>query len=92
MRTAGEVVGSIGYGLTEGKNKIIEAAHAVAETFSSEKADKTKKAKKTIKKAATKVAAKKTQVKKAAKKTIANLLKYLEVNCLPVGFFGGFSR
>jgi alpha-D-ribose 1-methylphosphonate 5-triphosphate synthase subunit PhnG len=69
LQNAAEAIGSIGYSITEGKNKIVSAVHAVVDNFSSKKADDAKKVKKIIKKASKKVRTRKAELKKAAPKS-----------------------
>jgi hypothetical protein len=66
--SAGEVIGSIGHELVAGKDRLVEAAHAVATTFTEEKKKVTKKVRQLTKKATKKVEAKKAVVKKGVKK------------------------
>lgn len=74
-RVAGEVVGSIGHGIMEGKEKITEVAQSAVKKFKKFKkaAVKRKPAKKTaLKKSLTKkVTAARKKVKKTAKKITA---------------------
>jgi hypothetical protein len=74
-RTAGEVIGTIGQGIATGTDKLVEAAHVVADAFSKEKKLVTKKAKKPTKKAVPKKKTVKKAVKKIAKKVSKKITK-----------------
>ena len=80
FRAAGEVFGSIGHGLMEGKDKVVEMSQTVIEGISNsivpaKKKASAKKVKKTAKTVAPKKAAKKVAKKTAAKKGVRKATK-----------------
>lgn len=75
FRSAGETIGTIGHEITEGKDKLVEAAHSAMEIFSVKKKAATKKAKKILKKVGPKIASVKKAVAREEKKITKKVAK-----------------